>query len=73
VDPWIDWVFSLPWSSSMEEQQNLCKKKEKQKWKEGEEWRTAKRKRENKSLILKLAQQVSKFAAQLFKCRSSDF
>ena len=27
VDPWIYWVFSLPWSSSVEEPQNLCKKR----------------------------------------------
>jgi len=48
VDPWIDWVFSLPWSSSVEEQQNLCKKKEEQKWKKEEEWRTVERKRKKK-------------------------
>ena len=28
MDPWIDWVFSLPWSSPMEEPQSFCKKKE---------------------------------------------
>ena len=57
VDPWIDWVFILSWSSSMEDPRNLCKKKEEHKWKEEEEWRTI----ERKSLILKLAQKVTKF------------
>ena len=28
VDPWIDWVLSLPLSSPVEEQWNLCKKME---------------------------------------------
>ena len=46
VDPWIDWVFSLPWSSPMEKYQNLCKKKEERKWKEEEEWRTIEKKKE---------------------------
>jgi len=40
VDPSIDWVFRLSWSPPVEEPRNLCKKKEEQKWKEGEEWRT---------------------------------
>jgi len=35
-DPWIDWLFSLPWLSPVEEQQNLCKKGEEQSWKEEE-------------------------------------
>jgi len=47
-DPWIDWVFSLPWSSPVEEKQNLCKKKEEQEWIEEEEWKTIERKRERK-------------------------
>ena len=47
VDPSIDWVFSLPWSSLVEKPQNLCKKKEEQKWKE-EEWRIVERKREKR-------------------------
>jgi len=46
VNPWIDWVFSLPWSSLVEEPRNFCKKKEEQNWNEGEEWRTMERKRE---------------------------
>ena len=47
-DPWIDWLFSLPWLSPVEEQQNLCKKKEEQKWKKEKEWRTIDRKREKR-------------------------
>ena len=48
VNPWIDWVFSLSWSSLAEESWNLYKKKEEQKWKEEEEWKTVERKREKK-------------------------
>ena len=48
VDPWIDWVFSLPWSSPVEEQRNLCKKKEEQNWREEEGWKTVERKREKR-------------------------
>ena len=48
VDPWIDWVFSIPWSSSIEDPQNFCKKNEEHKWKEEEEWRTINRKRKKK-------------------------
>ena len=47
VYPWIDWLFSLPWSSPVEEQWNLCKKKE-QKWKEEEKWRIVEKKREKR-------------------------
>ena len=38
----------------------MCKKKEEKSWREEEEWRTIDKKRE-KSLVLKLAQQVSNF------------
>ena len=44
MDSRIDWVFSIPWSSLVEETWNLCKKREEQKWKEEEEWRTVERK-----------------------------
>ena len=27
VDPWIDWMFSLPWSSPVEEPQNFVQEK----------------------------------------------
>ena len=46
LDPWIYLFFSLPWSSLVEEQRNLCEKKEEQSWKEKEEWRTIGRERE---------------------------
>ena len=40
VDPWIDEVFSLPWSSPMENPQNFVQEMQEQKWKEEEEWIT---------------------------------
>ena len=46
VDPWINEVFSLPWSSPVEKNE-ICARK---KWKEEEEWRTVERKREKRFL-----------------------
>jgi len=43
VDPWIDEVFSLPWSSPMENSRNCVQEMEEQKWTK-EEWRTIERK-----------------------------
>jgi len=59
VDPWIDEVFSLPWSSPMEKAQNFVQENGKTKVKKRKKNEEQSRKN---SLILKLAQQVINFA-----------
>ena len=51
VDPWIDWVFSLPRSSPVEKPRSLWKKNKEKKWKKKEEWRIVERKREKRVLF----------------------
>ena len=46
VNPWIDELFSLPWSTPMEKPRNCVQEIERPKWKEKKEWRTIERKRE---------------------------
>ena len=60
LDPWIDCLFSLPWSSPVEEQQNLFKKKGRIELKRGRRMKNSWEKKREKSLILNLAPLVSK-------------
>ena len=57
VDPWINEVFSLSWSSPVEKKWNLCKKKVKR----GRRMKNGWEKKREKIFILKLAQQVTKY------------
>ena len=61
VDPWIDWVFSLPWSSPVKESNEICARKRKNISEKRKKNEKQLRKKEKKSLILKLAKQVSKY------------
>ena len=54
VDPWIDEVFSLPWSSPTEKLQNCVQEMEEKKWKKKNEEQLRERREKRK-----LAQQVT--------------
>ena len=58
LDSWIDWLFSLPWLSLVRKSKKIRARKEKNK---DEERKKNEEQLREKSLILKLALQNSKF------------